>query len=150
MQRISNYFTNSTYAPLGNLGSSPDAVLCPTGFPRTLKILFSGVPYFETFLKLDMIAVLPLWLLELDFTELLLFTLLELAGFGALEELDAIFIELDDKMVGALEDDSGAGQFPPMQNVIVSPGVPMSVILSPVLEPLYQRMAGYLSSENSE
>jgi hypothetical protein len=57
----------------------------------------------------------------------------ELETAGALDELDAIPVELDD---------SCAGQFPPMQNVSVSPGVPMSVIFSPVLEPLYQRMAG--------
>lgn len=38
--------------------------------------------------------------------------------------------------------DEGSVQFSPMQNVRVSPGVPMSVILSPVLEPLYQVMAG--------
>ena len=41
-----------------------------------------------------------------------------------------------------LEDDSAAVQFSPMQNVSVSPGVPMSVIFSPVLEPLYQVMVG--------
>ena len=64
----------------------------------------------------------------------------ELETAGALDELDTIPVELED---------SGSGQFPPMQNVSVSPGVPMSVIFSPVLEPLYQRMAGYLSSENS-
>ena len=69
---------------------------------------------------------------------------------GALDELD--FGTVDElEVFGALEEDSvSAGQFPPMQNVSVSLGVPMSVILSPVLEPLYQRMAGYLSSENSE
>ena len=65
-----------------------------------------------------------------------------------LDELDA-FDELDFGTADEL-DDSSVVQFPPMQNVSVSLGVPMSVILSPVLEPLYQRMAGYLSSENSE
>ena len=57
----------------------------------------------------------------------------ELETAGALDELDAIPVELDD---------SCAGQFPPMQNVSVSPGVPMSVILSPVFAPLYQVIAG--------
>ena len=38
--------------------------------------------------------------------------------------------------------DEGSEQFSPMQNVSDSPGVPMSVILRPVLVPLYQRIAG--------
>ena len=53
--------------------------------------------------------------------------------FGAVEELEVF---------GALDEDSvSAGQFPPMQNVSVSLGVPMSVILSPVLEPLRVRFS---------
>ena len=65
--------------------------------------------------------------------------------FGTADELDALeeFCALD-------EDSVLAGQFPPMQNVSVSPGVPMSVIFNPDLDPLYQWIAGYLSSENSE
>ena len=57
----------------------------------------------------------------------------ELETTGTLDELDAIPIELED---------SGSGQFSPMQNVSVSPDVPMSVILSPVFAPLYQVIAG--------
>ena len=65
-----------------------------------------------------------------------------------LDELDA-FDELDFGTADEL-DDSCAVQFPLMQNVSVSPGVPMSVIFNPDLDPLYQWIAGYLSSENSE
>ena len=96
---------------------------------------------------LEIILENPLSLLELTFAELLLFALLELDGLCVLEELAGV-VELEE--IAWLEDDSTAEQFSPMQNVSVSAGFPMSVIFRPVLEPLYQRMAGYLSSENSE
>ena len=77
--------------------------------------------------------IITVALLELDQLGAFSLELDELETTDVLDELEAIPVELDD---------SCAGQFPPMQNVSVSPGVPMSVIFSPVLEPLYQRMAG--------
>ena len=117
--------------PLGRSGRAPVDVRLPTGWPRTLKIAFPGLPS-RAFSIFEMIAVVAL---------------LELAGFCAFDELVG-FGELEE--IAWLEDDSTAEQFSPMQNVSVSAGFPMSVIFRPVLEPLYQRMAGYLSSENSE
>ena len=67
--------------------------------------------------------------------------LLELDELGALDELETIALDELDTIPVELED-SGSGQFSPMQNVSVSPGVPMSVILSPVFVPLYQVIAG--------
>ena len=58
------------------------------------------------------------------------------------DDEDSGFDELDEDSANELDDSSSAGQFPPIQNVSESPGTPMSVILSPVLEPSYQRMAG--------
>ena len=100
--------------PLGRLlGMSPDSSLCPTGLPRTLKILLLGLPCpaFSMF-EMTMRAVL-LELLEIS---------------GALE-LDVVSgaTELDENCSGSLDElETGSEQFSPMQNVSVSPGVPMS------------------------
>ena len=92
--------------------------------------------------------MISIWLLELGAID----ELEELFGFCALDELAGTFEELEIALddFGELDDDSAAVQFSPKQNVSVSPGVPMLVIFNPVLDPLYQRIAGYLSSENSE
>ena len=123
--------------PLGRSGRAPVDVRLPTGWPRTLKIAFPGLPS-RTFAIFETIAVVAL--LEPDPVVLL--------------QDDDESAEVLDTSAGSvpllLDDDSIAVQFSPMQNVSVSPGFPMSVIFRPVLEPLYQRMAGYLSSENSE
>lgn len=104
--------------PLGKLGRVPLALRTPTGLPSTLNILLPGLPCL-VIPKFDMIA----------------------EGASELEE-DSV-IELDEISSGALEElETGSEQFSPMQNMSVSPGVPMSVILRPVLEPLYQRIAG--------
>ena len=131
--------------PLGRSGRAPVDVRLPTGWPRTLKIAFPGLPS-RTFAIFETIAVVAL--LEPDPVVLLQ------DDDESAEVLDtsagSVPLLLDDDCGVALEDDSAAVQFSPMQNVSVSPGFPMSVIFRPVLEPLYQRMAGYLSSENSE
>ena len=139
--------------PLGRSGRAPVDVRLPTGWPRTLKIAFPGLPS-RAFSIFEMIAVVAL----LELAGFCAFD--ELVGFGEPEELvivaeldtsaGSVPLLLDDDCGVALEDDSAAVQFSPMQNVSVSPGFPMSVIFRHVLEPLYQRMAGYLSSENSE
>ena len=71
-----------------------------------------------------------------------LLELLEISGALELDDVSGA-TELDENCSGSLDElETGSEQFSPMQNVSVSPGVPMSVILSPVLEPLYQRIAG--------
>ena len=126
--------------PLGRSGMAPDSSLCPTGLPRMLKILFPALPRpaFSMFVT-TMRAVL----LELACSvELLVGTFAELALDSGVTPEEDLGVTVEDDCGVALEDSGSAGQFPPMQNASVSPGVPMSVILSPVLEPLYQRMAG--------
>lgn len=131
--------------PLDRSGRAPVDVRLPMGWPRTLKIELPGLPS-RAFSIFEMIAVVAL--LELD-------PIVSLQDDDeSAEVLDtsagSVPLLLDDDCGVALEDDSAAVQFSPMQNVSVSLGFPMSVIIRPVLEPLYQRMAGYLSSENSE
>ena len=120
---------------------APVDVRLPTGWPRTLKILLSGFPCpaFSMF-EMMMRAVL----LELACSmELLVDTLVELELDCGVTPEEDFGVTLEEDCGAALEDGSSAGvQFSPMQNESVSPGVPISVSFSPVLAPLYQRIAG--------